>query len=300
MSVLAAVFNLNHPAHTVDWHFIHLSVANVVVIGLMLVVFVARDPAAVPRRRERREAARRERRLHHERRPEPTPSKSWTVKVRETAVEALPPEKLLPDGQPTYVASWIYVFGVASIASLIVIIGSGSILALKGPAWWHDTGVGHFFNSIHLWAVELFFFVMVVHLWGKYWMAAWRGGRARVWVTGAITFLVAVPAALTGYVSQQNFDAQWISTQAKDAMNSVGVGAFFNLTNFGQMYSYHVLLLPLAVVAAGEPRTCCSCAATASCRRSSSTRSCRRRPAPQPPEPDGLAAGLTSSPGAAA
>ena len=38
-AVLGAVFNLNHPAHTVDWHFIHLSLANVVVIGLMLVVF---------------------------------------------------------------------------------------------------------------------------------------------------------------------------------------------------------------------------------------------------------------------
>ncbi len=36
----AAVFNLNHPAHTVDWEFIHLSLANVVVIGLMLIVFV--------------------------------------------------------------------------------------------------------------------------------------------------------------------------------------------------------------------------------------------------------------------
>jgi quinol---cytochrome c reductase cytochrome b subunit, bacillus type len=173
---------------------------------------------------------------------------SWTIKVREKAVAALPPEKLLPDGQPTYVASWIYMFGVASIAALVVIIASGSILALKGPAWWHYTGVGHFFNSIHLWAVELFFFVMVVHLWGKYWMSAWRGGRARVWMTGAITFLVAVPTALTGYVSQQNFDAQWISTQAKDGLNSVGVGAFFNVTNFGQMYSYHVLLLPIAVV----------------------------------------------------
>jgi hypothetical protein len=178
-----------------------------------------------------------------------TPSKSWTVKVREKGVEALPPERLLPDGQPTYVASWIYVFGVASIASLIVIIGSGCILALKGPAWWHYTGVGHFFNSIHMWSVELFFFAMVVHLWGKYWMAAWRGGRGRVWVTGAITFLIAVPAALTGYVSQQNFDAQWISTQAKDGLNSVGVGAFFNVTNFGQMYSWHILLLPIAVVA---------------------------------------------------
>jgi hypothetical protein len=40
MSVLAAVFNLSHPAHTVDWNFVHLSVANVVVIALMLIVFV--------------------------------------------------------------------------------------------------------------------------------------------------------------------------------------------------------------------------------------------------------------------
>jgi hypothetical protein len=40
MAVIGAVFNLNHPAHTVDWHFIHMSVANVVVIALMLVVFV--------------------------------------------------------------------------------------------------------------------------------------------------------------------------------------------------------------------------------------------------------------------
>jgi ubiquinol-cytochrome c reductase cytochrome b subunit len=177
------------------------------------------------------------------------PQSSWTVRVREAVFGALPPEKLLPDGQPTYVASWIYVFGVASIASLVVTIGSGMILSLKGPEWWHYTDVGRFFNSIHLWAVELFFFVMVVHLWGKYWMAAWRGGRTRVWVTGAIIFLVAIPTALTGYVSQQNFDAQWIATQAKDGLNSVGVGAFFNVTNFGEMYSYHVLLLPLAVTA---------------------------------------------------
>jgi ubiquinol-cytochrome c reductase cytochrome b subunit len=177
----------------------------------------------------------------------PASHPSWTDRVREAAVRALPPEKLLPSGQPTYVASWIYVFGVASISALVVIITSGCILALKGPAWWHYTGVGHFFNSMHFWSVQLFFFAMVVHLWGKYWMASWRGGRARVWITGAITFLVAIPTAFTGYLSQQNFDAQWISTQAKDAINSVGAGAFFNVTNFGQMYSYHVLLLPVAV-----------------------------------------------------
>ena len=175
--------------------------------------------------------------------------RSWTAAVRRRAVGALPPEKLLPDQQPSYVASWIYVFGVLSLSSLAVIIASGTILALKGPGWWHFTGIGHFFNSIHLWSVELFFFVMVIHLWGKYWMAAWRGRRKAVWITGAVTFLVAIPCALTGYVSQQNFGAQWISTQAKDAMNASGIGAFFNLLNFGQMYSFHIFLLPAAVVA---------------------------------------------------
>jgi len=38
-AVLGAVFNLNHAAHVVEWHFIKLSVANLVVIGLMFVVF---------------------------------------------------------------------------------------------------------------------------------------------------------------------------------------------------------------------------------------------------------------------
>jgi|HubBroStandDraft_4_1064222.scaffolds.fasta_scaffold04696_6 hypothetical protein len=182
-----------------------------------------------------------------------SPSTSWTTRARAAAVRAaavgtLPPEQLLPDSQPTYVASWIYVFGLAALAALVVIVGSGILLSLKGLAWWHYTAVGRFFNSIHLWAVELFFFTMVIHLWGKFWMAAWRGGRARVWVTGAVTFLIAIPTALTGYISQQNFDAQWISIQAKDAMNSIGVGAVFNVTNFGQMYSYHVLILPIVVL----------------------------------------------------
>jgi hypothetical protein len=54
-AILAVVFNLNHPAHTVDWHFIHLSVANVVVIALMLVVFVLAIVLPFPGRARRRE-----------------------------------------------------------------------------------------------------------------------------------------------------------------------------------------------------------------------------------------------------
>ena len=36
---MAAVFNLNHHATYVNWHFIHLSLSNVILIGVMLVVF---------------------------------------------------------------------------------------------------------------------------------------------------------------------------------------------------------------------------------------------------------------------
>jgi quinol---cytochrome c reductase cytochrome b subunit, bacillus type len=171
----------------------------------------------------------------------------WTTWVRERAVRALPPEKLLPDRQPSYVSSWIYVFGVVTIAAFAVIVASGVILGLKGPEWWHLSSIGHFFNSIHLWSVEIFFFAMVVHLWGKFFMGAWRGGRGRTWVTGAITFLVAIGAAFTGYTSQQNFDSQWIASEAKDGLNSVGIGSFFNVADFGQMYTWHVILLPVAV-----------------------------------------------------
>jgi len=37
--MLGAIFNLNHPAHVVHWHFIELSLSNVIVIGLMFIVF---------------------------------------------------------------------------------------------------------------------------------------------------------------------------------------------------------------------------------------------------------------------
>jgi len=131
----------------------------------------------------------------------------------------------------------------------IVVVDSGVILGLKGPAWWHDSGVGKFFNSVHLWAVEVFFFAMVVHLWGKFFMGAWRGGRGWTWVTGAVVFLIAIGTAFTGYLSQQNFDSQWIASEGKDGLNSVGIGAFFNVADFGQMYTWHVILLPVAVVA---------------------------------------------------
>ena len=173
----------------------------------------------------------------------------WTNKVRRFATRILPPGKLLPDRQPAYVASWVYVFGVGSLAAFGLAVVSGFALALGGPDWWHYNSLGHFFNSTHMWSVELFMALLVIHLWGKFWMAAWRGKRTWTWITGVVAFVASVVECFTGYLSQQNFDSQWISASGKDAFNPVGIGAFFNIMNFGQMLMWHIVLIPIVLVA---------------------------------------------------
>ena len=173
--------------------------------------------------------------------------KSWTVRLRGRLEHTVPAGQVLPDRQPAYVSSWTYVFGVLTLAALLVVLVSGGVLAVGGATWWHVSSAGHFTNSVHLWSVELFFAFMVVHLWGTFWMAAWRGRRALTWVTGVVAFLASIGTAFTGYLTQSNFDSQWISTQAKDGLNSVGIGAYLNVLNPGQMLLWHVALLPLGL-----------------------------------------------------
>ena len=172
---------------------------------------------------------------------------SWTVRVRSRIVGLVPAGQALPDRQPVYVASWIYVFGVATLAAFVVVLVTGGLLAIGGVSWWHVSSLGLFVNSLHLWSVELFFAFMVIHLWGKFWMAAWRGGRALTWITGMVLFVASIGTAFTGYLSQGNFASQWIGAEGKDGINSIGVGAFFNVLNPGQMLLWHVVLLPFAV-----------------------------------------------------
>jgi quinol-cytochrome oxidoreductase complex cytochrome b subunit len=139
----------------------------------------------------------------------PSDSRSWTLRTRQWIDRALPMDHLLPDR--------------------------------------HVSSVGRFFNSLHFWSVQMFFIFMVLHLWGQYFAAGWRDGRAATWLIGVVIFAASILTAFTGYLSQQNFDSQFIAINAKDAMNGAGIGAFFNVLNFGQMYGLHVMLLPIAV-----------------------------------------------------
>jgi len=244
---------LNQPGSYLHWNVFTISVANLVLIAVMVVIFGAALllPFAKLRRHGGQQPA--EAAAPADYSADLTPAEGdermWTARVRRRALTSLPPGKLLPDRQPAYVASWVYVFGVGALAAFGMAIVSGFALALGGPDWWHTNLVGHYFNSLHLWSVELFMALLVIHLWGKFWMAAWRGRRTLTWITGVVAFVASIVECFTGYLSQQNFDSQWISTSGKDAFNGVGVGAFFNLMNTGQMLMWHIVLMPIILVA---------------------------------------------------
>ncbi len=261
LAAASSAINLNNPGSFWKWSIFDISVANLVLIGVMVAIFGLALLIPFPDRHRSQPAteAGDPAEAHRGTASAPAGEASsaaddadgdmWTARVRRLALRLLPPGKLLPDRQPAYVASWIYVFGVAALAAFGVVLVSGFALALGGPDWWHYNTVGHFFNSMHLWSVELFMAFLVIHLWGKFWMAAWRGRRTMTWITGVVAFLASIVECFTGYVSQQNFDSQWISTSGKDAFNAAGVGGFFNVMNFGQMLMWHIVLIPIVLIA---------------------------------------------------
>src|SRR5215469_12863393 len=129
--------DLNSPGSYLNWNFFTISVANLVLIAVMVAIFGAALLLPFPRARGGEGPATAVE-------PEPAPGadaapgdeRMWTARFRRRALTSLPPDKLLPDRQPAYVSSWVYVFGVASLAALGIVIVSGFAIAIGGPDWW--------------------------------------------------------------------------------------------------------------------------------------------------------------------
>jgi quinol-cytochrome oxidoreductase complex cytochrome b subunit len=173
---------------------------------------------------------------------------SLTEKAQRFLIRNMSLEDALPTKMPVFVNSVAYLFGALTLSALVMLIITGGIMVIFGPGWYHSPGAGHFINSLHFWSTQVFFGGLILHLVTKFCMAAWRDGRWKTWAVGAVTFAVFIPTALTGYLSQTNWDSQWIAVQAKDALNSLGVGAYINTLNLGQVLTLHVALLPFVAM----------------------------------------------------
>lgn len=171
---------------------------------------------------------------------------NWTLTVKQRLAHVLSADTWLPSEMPEYAQGFMYMLGSLTASSFVVLVISGILLAMNGPETWSYNSAMRFVAATHFWSVQAFFFFMMLHLWRVFFTGAWRGGRGFTWLLGAITFLVAIPTAFTGFLINGDLYSQWNAVQAKDGLNALGLG-WVNLTNAGQMYGMHVVVLPLVL-----------------------------------------------------
>ncbi len=173
---------------------------------------------------------------------------SVTKRMQDYVKDTMTLDDILPTKLPVYVNSVAYLFGVLTLSALVVVCITGLVIALFGPNWYHVSAAGRFFHSTHFWSVQVFFGFMVLHFTTKYFLGAFRDGRWKTWMVGALTLAASIFTGFTGYLSATNWSSQWHSVQAKDAMNAMGVGGFFLTTNYSQVLTLHVAVFPALVV----------------------------------------------------
>ncbi len=160
----------------------------------------------------------------------------------------LDPDILLPDTLPVYVSSFLYMFGVLTMASLAIIILSGIVMVIEGPLWYQYSSLGLFFRSVHFWGAQFFFFFLFIHILSVFFMAGWREGRIITWILGSLLFAISMFEAFFGFLIGGGFFAQWNQVQAKDAMNAIGLSRFINILDNSQLYGFHTIILPIVII----------------------------------------------------
>ena len=214
----------------------------------------------------------------------PEDADQWTARLRTTAVDALPPQRLLPDRQPAYVASWIYVFGVVTVSALIVVIVTGWCW----PSWARPGGTsrrpacsstpstcGASRSSSSPWSCTC----GASSSWPPGVVGARRRGSP-AWCPSWCPWARPSPATCPSRTSTPSGSAPRPRTGSTPPVP----GAIFNVTNFGQMLMWHITLLPLCVV----PWSGSTCSWSASGEWCPPSRRQETRPPPASrPVPDG-------------
>lgn len=172
---------------------------------------------------------------------------NWTVALRKHLTQVFSIDTWLPVELPEYAIGFFYTLGSLTASSLVILIVSGVIMSANGPMWWMRSDIGFFMRGVHFWAVQAFFFFMIMHLLRVFFTGAWRGGRERTWLLGGLALLLAIPTAFTGYLMRGDFYSQWNAVQAKDGLNALGL-AWLNTNNAGQMYGLHIVVFPLLLM----------------------------------------------------
>ncbi len=149
---------------------------------------------------------------------------------------------------PSYGNKIFYSLGFLTLTSLIFLVGSGIVLAFMGQTWWLTTGWGIYVRSVHLWSVQAFIALMVLHILIGFLTSGFKPPRRMVWVLGAIIFCLALIQTEFGYGLRGDFSSQFRAVSGADFWNGSYLGHWLNPLSQLQTFALHVAIIPLIIL----------------------------------------------------
>lgn len=181
-----------------------------------------------------------------------------------------PLEKTLLDEPIPGGASWIYVFGSATLFLFFLQAITGMFLAIYyAPTPDHaydslqfierDVWFGAFVRGLHHWGASAMVVAIGLHMLQVFLYGAYKPPRELMWIIGVLLFLIVMAFAFTGYLLPWDQTAYWATQVGINMAGTVPVvgefvmkvirgGETLGTLTLSRFFAVHVLFLPAAIV----------------------------------------------------
>jgi ubiquinol-cytochrome c reductase cytochrome b subunit len=168
-------------------------------------------------------------------------------------------------------ASWIYVFGSATLFLFLLQAITGMFLAVyyaPTPDHAYDSLrfveaqvlFGSFVRGVHHWGASAMVIAIGLHMLQAFLYGAYKPPREAMWMVGVLLFLITMGFAFTGYLLPWDQNAYWATQVGINMVGSVPfVGTFLvkvmrggdmlGALTLSRFFAVHVLFLPAAILA---------------------------------------------------
>lgn len=182
-----------------------------------------------------------------------------------------PLEKTLLDEPIPGGASWIYVFGSATLFVFLLQAVTGMFLALYYvPSPDHaydslqfierDVLFGAFVRGLHHWGASAMVVAIGLHMLQTFLYGAYKPPRELMWMIGVVLFLIVMAFAFTGYLLPWDQTAYWATQVGLNMIGTVPLlgeflmrvargGETLGALTLSRFFAVHVLFLPSAILA---------------------------------------------------
>ena len=148
---------------------------------------------------------------------------------------------------PSYGNRIFFSLGFLALTCLTLLVVTGVTLAFMGQTWWLHTPLGIYVRSAHLWTVQFFIAILILHIIVGFSTSGFRPPRRMVWVFGALIFALVLIQTEFGYGLRGDFSSQYREVSGADFWNGAHLGYWLNPLNHAQEFSIHVIIIPLFI-----------------------------------------------------